>query len=411
MKAHAVRVGVCALAVAVTSLAVWTLIPIAPDVSLGVLYTLPVLGVAVVWGLPYAVAVSVASLLTFNFFFLPPVHTFTLANGSDWTALVVYLVTAVVTSELASRARRRAAEAERREREAALLADLAAELLERGGLGGSAAGRIEVELAHSDAPARERLQAAVDALFAIAEERARLQKEAFEAESLRRADAVKTAVIRAVSHDLRTPLASIHAAVDGLRSPGLALDADDRAELLDTVASELVRLERFVENLLDLSRLEVGAAVPSRELWSVDDLVAQALRDVDDPRVTVDVLADLPPVRVDGAQVERALSNLVDNALKFSPPGSPVVVRALRSGSDVELRVQDRGRGVPAPEQADMFEPFRRSRDSRGAGLGLAIVRGFVDANGGRVRHEPNPDGGAVFVLTFAAEPLPVATG
>jgi two-component system sensor histidine kinase KdpD len=408
MRAHAVRVAVSTLAVVGTSVVVWALRPVAPDVSLGVLYTLPVLGIAVAWGLGYAVAVSVASLLVFNFFFLPPVHTFTLANGSDWTALLVYLVTAVVTSELASRARRRAAEAERREREAALLADLAAELLEQGEAAPTTAARIEREVGQADERTRERLQAGVDALFAIAAERARLQEEALEAEALRRADTVKTAVLRSVSHDLRTPLASIHAAVDGLRRRGLELDEGDRAELLDTTAAELGRLERFVEDLLDLSRLDAGAATPSPELWSVDDLVARALRGVDDSRVEVDVPADIPPVRVDGAQVERALANVLDNALRFSAPAAPVIVRARARGGDVELRVEDRGSGIPPGDEEAIFEPFRRAADSRGAGLGLAIVRGFVESNGGSVRHEPNAGGGSVFVLAFAAEPLPV---
>ena len=188
--------------------------PIAPVISLGALYIVVVLAAAVLWGLLYAVAVSLVSLLVFNWFFLPPVHTFALEDASNWTALTVYLVTAVVTSELAARMRRRAAEAERRERDAALLADLAARLLEGGDLG-----ELVERVERSTDPAGVRLEQAVAALVAIAKERERLEREALEAETLRRTDAVKTAVIQSVSHDLRTPLATIEAALDGLQSP------------------------------------------------------------------------------------------------------------------------------------------------------------------------------------------------
>jgi two-component system sensor histidine kinase KdpD len=382
------------------TLVVWALRPIAPDVSLGALYTIVVLFAAVRWGLWYAIGVSVASLLTFNFLFLPPLYTFSLAHAGDWAALVVYLVTAVVASELAARARRRAAEAERRERDAALLADLAAALLERGEIGELAA---RVEPAHDAAGAR--LEAAVDSLLAVAAERERLEHEAREAEALRRSDAVKTAVIRSVSHDLRTPLATIEAAIDGLEGRGLELSEDDRGALLETVRAELSRLERFVENLLDLSRLQADAALPNRELWSPDELVAQALDEVADSRVAVDVPAGLPPVRVDAAHVQRVLVNVIDNALKFSPPLAPVAVRAGTDGGDVVIRVEDSGPGVEPG--AEIFEPFQHAPGSGGAGLGLAIARGFATANGGRLWSEQRTEGGAVFVLAFPAEQLP----
>src|SRR5207247_2516923 len=210
MKTHAARLALSAGAVAVVTGAVFGLKQVAPALSLGLLYLFAVLPVAVFYGLAYALGVSVASMLAFNFFFLPPLHTFALTDSENWVALAVYLVTAVVVSELAALSRRRAI-------------------------------------------------AAADA------------------EALRRSDAVKTAVLHAVSHDLRSPLTAIRAATGGLESSALELDDEDRAALLETIRLETARLERLIANLLDLSRLEAGAARPSPELWSVDELVSRAL--------------------------------------------------------------------------------------------------------------------------------------
>ena len=390
-----------------TTLVIAALEPIAPVISLGALYIVVVLAAAVLWGLQYAVAVSVVSLLVFNWFFLPPVHTFALDDGSNWTALLVYLVTAVVTSELAARMRRRAAEAERRERDAALLADLAARLLERGDL------TELVERAKSSTdPAGVRFDQAVASLVAIAGERERLEREALETETLRRTDAIKTAVIQSVSHDLRTPLATIEAALDGLQSPTISLDDQQQAELLDSVRNELERLERYVENLLDLSRLQAGAATPAQAIWTADALAEQALDELSDgDRVRVEVPADLPPIRTDAAQVQRALVNLLENALKFSPSHTTVVLRAEREGDDVILRVDDDGPGISPDEAAAIFEPFHHARGSGGSGLGLAIARGFVAANGGRIWVERTASGGASFAVALPlVELTPVAT-
>ena len=292
----------CVATVAIVTAAIWLLEPHVPVLSLGVLYVFAVLPVAVAWGWTYAVPVAVASMLAFNFFFLPPTHTLTLADSRNWLALAVYLTTAVVVGSLASRARRRADEAERREREARLLADVAAELL-RGTRLDEELARIEERTAdvigvssvrivlgketaarpHESphplsvdgrlvatvyTPEREegalrvqqQLLPALASLLAVARERERLEREAFGAEALRRSDAIKTALIQAVSHDLRTPLATIEQALDGLESGVLALTAEDREQLLQTIRVEHTRLKRLVENLLDLSRLQAGAA-------------------------------------------------------------------------------------------------------------------------------------------------------
>ena len=404
MRGQLVRAAAVAALIGGTTVVVAVLRPVAPDISLGALYVIVVMVAALLWGLAWAVAASIASLLTFNFFILPPVHTLALEDAENWAALVVYLVTAVVTSELASRLRRRAAEAERREREAALLADLAAGLLARKDLD-DVASRIEIG---EDAAGR-RLGEAVESLHAIARERERLEEEALEAEALRRNDLVKTAVIRSVSHDLRTPLATMHAAVDALGPEGPGLDADEQRELLATVRRELARLERYVENVLDLSRLEAGAATPSPALWMVDALTVQALAGLPGAeRVELELGDHLPPVQIDAAQIERALANMLENALRFSPADSTVSVRAESRGTEVIVWIEDSGPGVPAADASAIFEPFRRSTRSRGAGLGLAIARGFVEANGGRVWVESAPGGGASFALTLPAELEPV---
>jgi two-component system sensor histidine kinase KdpD len=390
-------------------------------------------------------------MLAFNWFFLEPVHTFTLADRENWFALAVYLAVAVVVGELAGRARRRAAEAEQRERETAVLAELSEGFMRHGGLGaeldeiaertaavlGVESARIELgpqrdpprsesplELRAGDRPIgtlyvhegrepnleiRRRFLPALASLLAVASDRERLGREALEAETLRRSDATKTAVLRTVSHDLRSPLTAIRVAAEGLESPELELAASDREGLLETIRVESARLDHLVENLLDLSRLQAGAAAPTPELWPVDELLAQALDELGDraERVQVDLPADLPPVQVDPIQAQRILVNLLDNALKFSSPDDPVSVRGTNTRRDVIVRVVDRGPGIPADQLEHIFEPFHRvsgRADRRGAGLGLAIARGFAEANGGRVWAESRPEQGASFALALPAE-------
>jgi two-component system, OmpR family, sensor histidine kinase KdpD len=360
---------------------------------------------------------------------------------------------AVVVSVLATRVRDRAAEAEQREREAALLAEIASELL--GGtpvedelpriaqrvadvlgvsqarielgperslradddpyplvVGDRTVGRLclsEHEEAHLDV--RRRFLPGLASLLAVASDRERLQREALDAEALRRSDTIKTAVIQAVSHDLRTPLATIEAALGGLEGGVAGLTEADRAELLDTIRVELARLERLIENLLDLSRLQAGAARPRPELWTADELVGQALEQLPDAdRVVVSVPHDLPPASVDASQVQRVLANLLENALKFSPPAEPVNVRFAATRKELLVRVVDRGPGIPEQEHELVFEPFHRyegAPPTRGAGLGLAIARGFAEANGGRVWVESREGQGATFVLALPAAEVP----
>jgi len=329
------------IAVALVTGAVFALRPVAPVLSLGVLYVVAVVAVAVLYGLAYAIPVSVASMLTFNFLFLPPVHTLALHDSANWVALAVYIAVAVVVSELATRSRR-------------------------------------------------------------------LAREAVEAETLRQSDAVKTAVLRAVSHDLRSPLTAIRTASEGLDNPAFELSREERDGLFETIRIEVGRLERLVDNLLDLSRLEAGPALRKPELWTIDTLLARALEQlgVEADRVGVMPAPDLGPIRVDATHVERVLVNLLENALKFSSPTDPVEVSAAAEPGRIVVRVRDRGSGVAEADRERIFDAFERGNGvGGGTGLGLAIARGFAEANGGRIWVEPAAatSGGSTFVLALPA--------
>jgi two-component system, OmpR family, sensor histidine kinase KdpD len=450
MKRLALGLLASVAAVAAVTAAIALLKPYVPVLSLGVLYVFAVLPIAVVWGTALAVVVSVASMLAFNFFHLPPTHTFTLSDSENWFALAVYLATAIVVSELASRARRRAASAEQREHESALLAELATELLrgrkldeELDEIASRAAAVLgvdhaDIELGVSRRPppdsaplpleaagravgtlytpadedanvaAQSRFLPALAALLAVAVDRERLEREAFEAETLRRSDLVKTALLRAVSHDLRSPLTGIRTAIGALRNLSLTLTDQDRRELLETIDVDSDRLSRLVGDLLDLSRLEAGSAAAEPELWSLDDLTREAVDSLG-ARTRVDVVGEAPLVNVDAMQVQRVLANLIENALKYSPPDAHVMVRITATRKEAIVRVVDHGPGLAEDELERVFEPFyRRPGDTRsGAGLGLAIARGFAAANGGRVWAESRPEQGATFALALPVVEVP----
>ena len=448
-------VGVLASAglVVLVSAVVALLKPHVPVLSLGALYVLAVLPVAIFWGTALAAVVSVVSMLVFNWFFLPPYHSFNLQEGQNWLALAVYLAIAFAVGALAARARARRDDAEQRRAEAHALAEAALDLLrgrtldeELGRLAALTAGVLGVEGARLelgerkpgdgeqalpveaglrcvatlfldeeatvDEAVRRRFLPSLAALLAVVAERSRLEAEALEAEALRRSDALKTALLRAVSHDLRSPLTAILASADALASPGLSLDPDDRLGLAQAIRSEAARLDRVVGQLLDLSRLEAGAVEPHRELWHVDELVGQALAGLGDDaaRVRLEVRPETPPVEVDAAQVERVLANLIDNALHYSPAGSSVLVRAESGATELRLHVVDRGPGLPAEERDALFQPFRRGTAGQlGSGLGLSIARGFAEANGGRLWAQDDPAGGhLVLSLPLAEQPAAV---
>jgi two-component system sensor histidine kinase KdpD len=426
-----------------TTALIYPLRTAAPAVSLGVVYMLVVLVVSTFWGFWLGIATSVASALAFNWFHIPPTGRFTISNTENWVALLVFLAAATLASTLAEVARSRTAEARRRQEEADLAAEMARVLLGGASLSEAlpvasdrlavALGLGEAELrigrvagsdgdvvidlgagasltvpAGSDAAQLERLRTRVapslGAILAAAIERDRLQSEVVETQALRRSDVIKTAVLRAVSHDLRTPLTSIIAAADAVRSP--SLNATDREELGAVISDEAHRLSRLVEKLLDLSRLQSGAAEPRADWVSIEDVVRTALEDVDTtpgPPVHLHIEPDLPLIEADAAQLERAFANLLENARRFSG-GHPVQVRARVVGRHLKVRVIDRGPGIPARDLPHVFEPFRQGShagDHAGAGLGLAIVKGFVEANGATVTAESLPGQGTVFAIDF----------
>jgi two-component system, OmpR family, sensor histidine kinase KdpD len=436
-------------AVAAATALVYPLKTIAPALSLGLVYLPAVLLVSAYWGLGLGLLTSLVSAAAFNFFHIPPVGHFTIADGRNWVALGAFFTVAAVTSTVAELARTRAIEAESRRREADLAANLARELLAGAATSealGTTARRVAEVLnlpsaaidlgavgadqrrlalalrdgqrrqiatllvpADVDHDARERLRAqivpALEALIAIALQRDRLQAEAVETEALRRSDDVKTALLRAVSHDLRTPLTGIVAAGHALGARSVT--DEERDELSAAVVSEGERLSSLVDKLLDLSRLQAGRAEPRRRWTSLEDILLAA-RDGVGPgagRIVLTVEPDLPAVHADAAQLERAFANLLENARRYSGE-NPVSVVARESGSQVVVRVADRGPGIPAAEQARIFEPFYRGsgngqRPWTGSGLGLAIAKGFVEANGGRIAVESLPGQGTSFVVAF----------
>jgi two-component system sensor histidine kinase KdpD len=435
-----------AIGVALTTLLVYALKGAAPVLSLSVVYLLVVLLVATVWGPWLASATALTSALAFNFFHIPPTGRFTIGRDEDWVGLIVFFVAAVGASSLAELARKRTLEADERRQEADLSAEMARLLLRGGGrlqetlpsVGARLAEALAlssaaIELRAVDAQERSvvfalregarqigtlvlpagapeavlrrvqvRIAPSLEQLLAAALERDALQAEVVETAALRRSDVIKTALLRSVSHDLRSPLTAILATAEALQSA--ALSGGERQELAGAVIEEAGRLSRLIDDLLDLSRLEADAAEPHPEWCSIDEVVRAAIEDLALPPGTFKVAidADLPPVRADAAQLQRAFANLLENAYRHSA-GHPVSVRGRDVGGRILLRFVDRGPGVPAAQRERIFEPFNRSGTAatghRGSGLGLAIVRGFVEANGGKVWVESLPDQATSFVV------------
>jgi len=255
---------------------------------------------------------------------------------------------------------------------------------------------------------RERVAPSLGTLLQAALDRDALQREAVETGALRRSDMVKTALLRAISHDLRSPLTAIITAGEALRLP--TLTGVERNELAEVVVGEAGRLSRLVDQLLDLSRLQAGAAEPRPDWCSIDEVVRGAIENLGGESATpieIDIPAELPLVRADAAQLERVFVNLLENARRYSA-GQPVRIRAEVVGDRLVARVVDRGPGLSPAQRERIFEPFYRlegEHGHQGSGLGLAIVRGFVEANGGRVRAESLPGQGSVFAVELPVEP------
>jgi two-component system sensor histidine kinase KdpD len=438
------------LAVSLATLAIYPLKSVAPTVSLSVVYLPAVLVIAAYWGLTLGLLTSVASAAAFNFFHVPPIGDFTIADSRNWVALVAFILVALVVSTMAEVARGRAAEAERRRREADLAATLARELLagehtqdalratarrlaEALGLTsatlelGEVAGNerhVALPLATSpgeplatllvprdtSAEAMTRLRSqvapALAALVAVALHRDAVQAEAVETAALRRSDELKTALLRAVSHDLRTPLTSIVTAGHALGSSSLT--GEEREEMSAAVVQEGERLSLLIDKLFDLSRLQAGWMEPRRESVSIEEvlLAAEDALPAGSAHVQLAVDPDTPALVADAAQLERVFANLIENALRYSGD-QPVRVSVRQVGARVVVRVTDHGPGIPDREQERVFEAFYRGNDasrSPGSGLGLAIAKGFVEANGGTIAVESLPGQGTSLVVTFPVD-------
>ncbi|ANW17629.1 sensor histidine kinase [Streptomyces clavuligerus] len=412
---------------------------------------------ALLGGLLPALASAAVGSLLLNFYFTPPVRTLTVYDPKNIVAIVIFFAVAVAVASVVDLAARRTHQAARLRAESEILSFLAGSvlrgettldallqrvretfgmesvaLLERrsdvdpwttaGSVGPRSVVRPEdadVDMPVGDhmalalsgrvLPAEDRrVLAAFAAQAAVVLDRQRLVGQAEEARTLAEGNRIRTALLAAVSHDLRTPLAAIKAAVSSLRSDDVAWSEEDEAELLEGIEAGADRLDHLVGNLLDMSRLQTGTVTPLIRVTDLDEVVPMALVSVPDESVELDIPESLPMVAVDRGLLERAVANIVENAVKYSPAGTPVSVSASALGDRVEVRVADRGPGVPDDEKERIFEPFQRYGDAprgAGVGLGLAVARGFTEAMGGTLSAEDTPGGGMTMVLTLKAAP------
>jgi two-component system sensor histidine kinase KdpD len=435
--------------VAIATLAIYPLKHLTPVQSLGVIYVLAVLVVSTFWGLGFGIATSFLSAAAFNFFHLPPGGGFTLAHERDWVVLIAFVAVAICTGLVAELARARSREAAQRRQEADLAAEMSQLLLGTADLDGalelasahlaSALGLASAEISLGAVAVQpdggafafalegggqpigtlllhgrlaggeraridERVVPALGSILAAALHRAELQAEVVETVALRRSDELKTAVLRSVSHDLRTPLTAILMAATAL-DPGHPT-SEHVAEVREQVIDAATRLWRLIEKLLDLSVLQAGRAEPRLVWYSMDEVLREAIEqsEAGEGEVRLAVEADMPLLQGDPAQLERAFANILENALRYAG-GKPVSIRARAVRDTIRVLVVDQGPGIAASEQERIFLPFYRSGEGRaghpGSGLGLAITKGFLELNGGRIAVESKAGQGTSFVIEF----------
>ncbi|MBC7292370.1 MAG: DUF4118 domain-containing protein [Actinotalea sp.] len=388
-----------------------------------------VVATAIVGGLVPSLVCALASASLLNFFFTEPTRTWWISDPENILALVVFALVAAAVASVVDLAERRSRQAREAQAEAAVLSDLS-----RAVLAGEPSrerlveilvthfrerGRAVTPLPDDDgvpatldrsdlSPGDLRVVAAFDAQARLVLERQELRESAQRARELEQVDALRTALLTAASHDLRTPLAAIRAAVDVLDAPGVTLSAQDRAALTQAVADATSRLEHIVDDLLDLSRLQMGAVEPRLQPTELVEVVLPAVDGLPPDRITVDLPHGLPLVSTDAGLLERVVANVAANAVRHSPPDRPAAVVVEVRPDVVVVRVVDHGSGVAPEDRERMFEPFERVGADRGGGphraggmgLGLAVARGLADAVGARLRVEETPGGG----LTMAVE-------
>jgi two-component system sensor histidine kinase KdpD len=482
--------------------------------NISMLYLIVVMAAAIAFGRGPAIIASLAAFLTFDWFFVQPFSSITVNDPAEWLALLLLLLTAIVTGQLAAAVRQRAVLAQQRQREATVLYDIV-RLMSDGDLTQAiqaVAERLRTELAlagvvitldapdgadhqavtgevealrlagaagalpkqvlrvaespgadgHAETgnwvrilpshrndpaamaagkrlwlvpvnvrgrrvgtlilirpagagpfgPVEDRLLSALSVQLGVTIERLRLQREATDAEVLRRTDELKTALLNAVSHDLRTPLASIIASAGSLRQHDVTWTDGERQEFAVAIEEEAQRLNGIVGNLLDLSRIEGGSLRPEMGWYDlgalIDDVLGRLRPRTAGRPIPVSLPADLPPVHLDYVEIDQALSNLIENAAKYSPAGTAIEVSVQRRADAVEVTVADRGPGIPPAALPRLFEPFYRvdgiGPRPQGTGVGLTVAKGLVEAHGGRIWADNRPGGGACFTFT-----LPVA--
>jgi two-component system sensor histidine kinase KdpD len=436
-------------------------------------FLLSILAVSTVWGMAVSVAMSVVAMLAFNFFFLPPVGTFTVADPQNWVALIAFLVVAVLASRLSTSARQQAADAFARQRDIERLYKFSQGLLESGNVmellnripaqivnvfeigaaalfladkqkvyrSGPVIPQLDTEslkaimvreepvfdVANSvcflpvrlgvrtigtlgisgTIPPRQTLEA-IGTLIAIAMEHARAVEQLGQTEAARQGEQLRTALLDAVTHALRTPLTSIKASVTNLLSnPGLV--DGQKQELLTIINEEADRLNRLVGEAGEMARLDAGEVELRLEEHPIEDVITASLGHcrgaLGNREVDIRVAENLPPVRVDVARAREALVQLIENANQYSPPGKPITITAEQSGDFVVTSVADRGNGIDDPEQALIFEKFYRGKDQRysveGTGMGLPIAKAIVEAHGGTMTLTSQHGQGSVFSFTL----------
>ena len=379
---------------ALLAIAVATALPIpvrahinATTVALELL--LAVLFVAIAFGRKPALLASVFGMFGFNFFFLPPYHTLTIADPQNWVALSAFFITALAVGQLSARAKRRAEEAEAGRREVRRLYDELQEAFER----------------------------------------------ASEAEAIKRSERLKSALLDAVTHDIRTPLTSIKASATLLLEDRDETDAsaklsqEEQHEIFEVIEHSADRLDRFVEGIVDLARIEAGALSLHRNWGAVEDIIEAAVAQAEpltrNHVIQVKIANELPVIRVDARTVTEVIYALIDNASKYAPPGTAIAIEAARTGDGaVEIAVEDQGPGIPVHSRERAFQRFHRlngheTTGRTGIGMGLAIARGIVEAHGGRIWiTDAKASHGARVVFTVpvgdeegVTEPRPVAGG
>ncbi|MFD4322942.1 ATP-binding protein, partial [Streptomyces sp. NPDC058548] len=410
--------------------------------SEALLFLLTVVGVACMGGVVSALVAAVTASLLLNYWFIPPIGEFSFSDPDNLLALLVFALVAGTVAAIVDRSLRMSRRAAAATAEAETLSSLtgdvvrgdqavpallartretfamdSAELVEQQ-VDDPAATQVPVGsglhlvLRGRALPSSERrVLAAFAAHVSAAVERARLAEAAAEVEPVKAADRMRTALLAAVSHDLRTPLAAGWAAVGSLRSPDVQFSDEERDELLATADESMARLARLIDNLLDMSRLQAGALTLNLRATSLEEVLPSALESLP-PDAAPPVLhgvEEIPLILADPPLLERVIANLVGNAARFAPADTPVLVTASALADRVEVRVVDRGPGLPPTGRERIFEPFQRMGDTdntTGVGLGLALSRGLTEAMAGTLTPEDTPGGGLTMVVSLpVAEP------